>query len=323
MRYSIAFAALAATASARSVSTRQARDDCDILNYALTLEHLENTFYRQGVANYSQGAFTGAGFADPFYKNLLNIAADEKVHVDYLTAAITAACPCAVKEAKYAFGTTDPKSFITLSAVLEGVGVSAYLGAAASIANKLYLTVAGSILTVEARHASYIRSSLGQRPFPEPFDTPLSFNPVFSLAAQFITGFDPSDTCTTKLPFKPFPALALECSQYYYEEDRSPITFTGAAKKYGNVGQVYAVFFSGLDKAFIPVRTTGDDFKIGPGSSASGDNAKPIPAGYTGQVYVALTKSATDASDANLLTSPAIVEVYPKGQAPPNPAKKC
>ena len=79
--------------------------------------------------------------------------------------------------------------------------------------NKDYLTAAGSILTVEARHTSYIRASLGESPFPAPFDTPLDFNQVYSLAAPFITG----GKSPVMLPFMPFPALALQCTQYYYE----------------------------------------------------------------------------------------------------------
>lgn len=200
----------------------------------------------------------------------------------------------AVHEATYSFPSTTAESFVGLASVLEGVGVSAYLGAAAAIADKAYVPVAGAILTVEARHASYIRASLQQQdgehpsPFPKPYDTPLNFNQVFSLAAQFITGFAPGDPA---LPFTAFPPLAVaptgaatatasraqkrqqSGSGYAGQSDdrglvagKSGLTFPGAYRNAQTAGlvtsesePVYAVLFSGLDTYYAPVTVSGDD----------------------------------------------------------------
>ena len=165
----------------------------------MTLEHLEDKFYREGLSNYTEDDFANAGFDATFYGNLKIISSDETTHVGFLTAALTKAGATPVKECTYAFGATDPKSFITISSILEGVGVSAYLGAAAEIASAAYLTAAGSILTVESRHSSYIRAALGQVPFPTPFDVPLTLDEVYTLAAPFIVSC-PEDN--PKLPVK-------------------------------------------------------------------------------------------------------------------------
>lgn len=73
--------------------------------------------------------------------------------------------------------------------------------------SKTYLTAAGSILTVEARHSSYLRAAQKQAPFAQAFDTPLSINEVYSLAVQFITSCPASNP---PLPVKAFPVLTLD-----------------------------------------------------------------------------------------------------------------
>ena len=182
--------------------------DADILNYALTLEHLEDKFYREGLANFTADQFASAGFPAPFYDNLKEISSDEQTHVAFLTAALTAAGATPVKECTYVYGVTDPKTFVMTSSILEGVGVSAYLGAAAEIMSATYLTAAGSILTVESRHSAYIRNSLGESPFPSPFDVPLTLDEVYTLAAPFIVEC-PSDNPALPVKVKLFMKIAV------------------------------------------------------------------------------------------------------------------
>jgi hypothetical protein len=59
-----------------------------ILNYALTLEHLEDTFYREGLAKFSEQDFAAAGFDSSFYGNIKKVSSDESEHVGFLTGAL-------------------------------------------------------------------------------------------------------------------------------------------------------------------------------------------------------------------------------------------
>lgn len=152
------YAVLAATAAAAVVAAPlekraaagQADIDVVILNYALTLEHLENAFYRDSLATYDAAAFSSAGYPDWVRQRFIEIGGHEKAHVDFLTKALGAN---ATKECTYDFGVTDVKSFVATSMLLEGIGESAYLGAAQNITSPAYTTAAASILTTESRHA--------------------------------------------------------------------------------------------------------------------------------------------------------------------------
>lgn len=149
--------ALVGTSHALPVATLSSFTDVDILNYALTLEHLEDKFYREALANFTQADFAAAGYDSTFYTNLNETSNDEVTHVAFLTNALMAVGAVPVKECSYAFGVTDVASFVATASIFEGIGVAAYLGAAAQIATKAYLSAAGSVLSVEARHSSYIR----------------------------------------------------------------------------------------------------------------------------------------------------------------------
>ena len=147
------------------------KDDLAVLNYALTLEHLEATFYRDAVATFDNAAFRAAGLQTSVRDNVAAIAEQEKEHVAFLTAAITQLKGTPVEEGTYDFGYTDLPGFLRTAAMIEGVGVAAYTGAVQ------YLQGSGDLLTaalnmhgVEARHAAYLNLLTAASPFPAAVD---------------------------------------------------------------------------------------------------------------------------------------------------------
>ncbi|RVX74979.1 hypothetical protein B0A52_01256 [Exophiala mesophila] len=190
--------------------------DINILQFALTLEHLENAFYRQALSIFTLQDFLNAGFSHDFFLNLQFIASDERTHVDVIHQTILGAGFQPVLPCIYNFPITDIASFVTLSAILESVGTSAYLGAAPFIQSKDILGVAGSILGVEAFHTSIQRVSLGAIGAPDPFTTPLGANAIFTLASQFIISCPAQNPA---LPFRAFPSLAVIGSQTCFREN--------------------------------------------------------------------------------------------------------
>ncbi len=154
-----------------------------MLNYALTLEHLEYAFYRDGVSQYKLGK---DAFGNDIAKRLTEIRDHEKTHVDTLTKVIKGMNGTPVEEAKYDFGYTDATSFLATAAALENTGVMAYDGAGHYLKNADLLTAAGGIVAVEARHASYLNLITGAIPFPASFEIPKTKAEILAIAGPFI-----------------------------------------------------------------------------------------------------------------------------------------
>ena len=126
--------------------------DIGILNYAYALEQLEAAFYIQVVLTpYS-------GISDSEKTLLTDIRDHEVCHREFFKAALGAK---AIKGLTPDFSKID---FSSRTAVLgaakafEDTGVQAYDGAGYLIQNPDYLTIAGKIVSVEARHAALIRN---------------------------------------------------------------------------------------------------------------------------------------------------------------------
>lgn len=163
-------------------------DDLDVFNYALTLEHLENAFYRDGLEEFDADAFEEAGFDPAVRENLELIGKHEQDHVDAITAAIEAAGGEPVEEAAYDFGYDDVAGFLGVAQALETTGTQAYTGAAPYIQDKDLLTAALTIHGVEARHAAYLNGVTGADvPFPGALEPGLTRDEVLAIAGPFIT----------------------------------------------------------------------------------------------------------------------------------------
>lgn len=146
-----------------------ARRDATILNFALLLEYLESEFYVEAVGS---GALSG---------RLLEFATvvrdHELAHVEALRAALGDA---AREKPQFDFRdtTSDPQLFAATAQALEDTGVGAYNGQGSNLRRRS-LPAAASIVSVEARHAAWIRRiNAGPRypDRPESFPAPASFD---------------------------------------------------------------------------------------------------------------------------------------------------
>ena len=155
----------------------------DVLNYALSLEYFEATFYK--TANGTEGLIPAK------YQGLFReIGQHESAHVALLSGVLGSA---AVKAPKFDFtaGGKYPdvfsnfQTFSTLSSTIEDTGVAAFKGQLGNLAGTTVLPTALQIYSVEARHAGSVRVLVGKPGSDGAFDKPMTKSEVLEAVKPF------------------------------------------------------------------------------------------------------------------------------------------
>ena len=142
--------------------------DVGILNYAYALEQLEAAFYTKVIASGYHG------MTDREKSLLKDIRDHEIAHREFFKNALSSK---AIKDLEVDFSSINfnsRDSVLGTAKAFEDLGVSAYNGAGKLIANPDYLTLAGKIVSVEARHAAFIRDLISNGSFAD--DTVIDAN---------------------------------------------------------------------------------------------------------------------------------------------------
>ena len=137
--------------------------DIGILNYAYLLEQLEAAYYSKVVATMS-GKSSGMAMTMEYLTDIRN---HEVAHREFFKAVLG---KNAIPELKFNFSSVNfssMKSVLNTAKAFEDLGVSAYNGAGPYLRNAAYLTAAGKIVSVEARHAALIRELLDKNSFAD------------------------------------------------------------------------------------------------------------------------------------------------------------
>ena len=271
---SVKLVGVGAVAATLGAQTAKPPSDIDILNYALTLENLESTFYVQGLTKLMASDFAassllknlGSDITGKVMDYLKIIRDDEVAHVSTISGVIkslggTPVAPCP----SYNFTYVTADDFLKIAVVLEDTGVSAYDGAIAAIQNPDLRTAAATIATVEGRHASYLHVLNGTIPFPTPFDPAKSQADIVALITPFLSAnclaaVPPvviPPTVVTKAVANPKSATVISSTVL---DGSTSVSFDGKPLSY-----VWTVASGGKNAAIINANTANPQIQFGEG----------------------------------------------------------
>jgi rubrerythrin len=170
------------TSTTKTNSEGATNGDLEIVQYALTLEHLETDFYNAVI---DAGVITDKALAE----TAKLIRDNEQEHVDALTGTVKqlGGKPKRPKTNFDAVIEGGPDMVLQTAATVENLGAAAYLGQAGRIKSKEILAAALAIHTVEGRHAAALNSVVGKTIVPDgAFAKPASMAEVLPKVKPFL-----------------------------------------------------------------------------------------------------------------------------------------
>lgn len=166
--------AVGALAGAPGALRAQGGGDARALDLLLLVEYTEDAFYSEAVAR--------ANLTAELRDFAVQVAEQEREHLQFVKDALGSR---AASRPDFDFGdsTRSPEAFAAAAARLEDLAVSAYNGQATNVSRKT-LGAAATIVSVEARHAAWVRSIAGEPPAPDATDAGMKADAVLDALAE-------------------------------------------------------------------------------------------------------------------------------------------
>lgn len=264
--------ALLACLSAVSVAA-----DVDILQNLLAIEQASASFYKRAAGYFVAEDWTDLGVLATIMNRHAAWASDDASHVTSLSKAISSAGGSPAQACTYSFDYVHAPQFLAISRSLDGVAVSAYIGAVGSLSSSDARTLAAGILANKARRQAMSTEIFGSSSIPTAIDQPLSTAQTSSALFAYITKCPSGNS-------SPFAKLTVS---------------TASVK----AGSSITVKSTKLGKYLHVLSSTSDTVV-----ALSSAGVATLPKSIAGRVYLFTSDSKT-LTDSNTKSGPAVIDL--------------